>query len=85
MLKAYLNQIQSGPALTIGREPGSMLKQKLSKTMRAAVDFQPGPSHFVGRGNRREAGDTCHGSVRLTDKGSESLMETINLATLRDS
>jgi hypothetical protein len=28
MLKAYLNQVQSGPALTIVSEPGSMLKQK---------------------------------------------------------
>lgn len=27
-----------------------MLKQKLSKTMRAAVDCQPGPSHSVGHG-----------------------------------
>lgn len=41
MLKAYLNQVQSGPALTIVGEPGSMLRQKLSKTMRAAVDVNP--------------------------------------------
>jgi len=31
-----------------------MLKHKLSKTMRAAVDCQAGPSHSVGHGNRRE-------------------------------
>jgi hypothetical protein len=53
-------------SLTIVSEPGSMLKQKLSKTMRAEVDCQPGPSHSVGHGNRREAGDTCHGAARLT-------------------
>jgi hypothetical protein len=45
-----------------------MLKQKLSKTMRAAIDCQRGPSHSVGHGQRREAGDTCHGSTRLTGK-----------------
>jgi hypothetical protein len=43
-------------------EAGSMLKQKLSKTMRAAVDSQPEPSlcwtQQVPRG-----GSICHGYV----------------------
>jgi hypothetical protein len=51
--------------LTIVSEPGSMLKQKLSKTMRAAVDCQPGTSHSIGHGKRREAGDAWHGSARF--------------------
>jgi hypothetical protein len=45
------------------REAGSMLKQKLSKTMRAAVDCQPGRPTLLGHSKRREAGDICHGSI----------------------